>query len=386
MFDAPTSGAGLELTRLLATVPATATYGAKELLDIGNVVVDGGAIAAIDDDGVHVVGFVGDATFSATYTLLDVLRTQRVIIGLDTGFGDWPLVDPAIVGDTSGNGVLTASDATLLLREVLGIDQAQIPPLPAVTPAVPLGGPDPLVSLPRDVAAAAGRDVTVPIELDTAAGLDSVQLRVAFDPDAIELRDVRKGTLTGDFEWIVNRDTPGLLVVDMARMSALAGGQGSLLELDLRVRPGIAAGSYRLDLQWAGLNDGRLTLSPAPRPGADPTDGSLAVGRTFNAGSPAVPVSFAAGRAASAADPGPVATPLAAPAEAAPVIDWSAGMRTSAASKLAAGAGEGRRPWAVDFVAGLGQGESELHPNNRTKVELPLAARMAKALAPLPRR
>jgi hypothetical protein len=73
--------------------------------------------------------------------LLDVTRLQRVVTGLDTGFGQWPLIDPTIIGDTSGNGVLSASDATLLFREVSGIDQPQIPPLPGFTPAVPLGGP-----------------------------------------------------------------------------------------------------------------------------------------------------------------------------------------------------------------------------------------------------
>jgi hypothetical protein len=128
------------------------------------------------------------------------------------------------------------------------------------------------------------------IELDTAAGLDSVQLRLTFDPAVIELREVRKGSLTAHFEWLVDQRTPGLLVVDMARLSALEGGRGSLLELNLRVRPGVAPGSYRLDLEWASLNDGRLTLSPAPKPGADATDGSsqvrpafLAAGRTTGA-------------------------------------------------------------------------------------------------------
>ena len=276
-FAAPVSGANLQLGRLLASVPASAPYGAKQRLDVRNVSVDGGAVAAQDDDGVQVVGFVGDATFSATYSLLDVIRMQRVVLGLDTGFGNWPLVDPAILGDASGNGALTASDVTLMFREVSGIDQPQIPPLPATTPAVPVGGPDPLVSVPSNIAAQAGRDVVVPIELDTAAGLDSVQLWLEYDSQALELIDVRKGTLTADFEWLVDAGTPGIVVVDMARLSALEGGQGSLLLLGLRVRTGIPAGAYRLDLQWVSLNDGRLTLSPAPKIGADPTDGSIRV-------------------------------------------------------------------------------------------------------------
>lgn len=229
LFAVPVSGANLELGRLVASVPATAPYGAKQRLDVSNVSVDDGAIAARDNDGLQVVGFVGDATFSATYSLLDVVRMQRVVLGLDTGFGNWPLLDPAILGDASGNGALTFSDATLMFREIAGIDQPQIPPRPATTPAAPLGDPDPLVSVPSNIAAQAGRDVTVPIELDTAAGLDSVQLRLAYDAQTFELLDVRKGTLTADFEWLVDASTPGLVVVDMARLTALEAGQGSLL-------------------------------------------------------------------------------------------------------------------------------------------------------------
>ena len=61
-------------------------------------------------------------------------------------------------------------------------------------------------------------------------------------------------------------------------------------------------------------------------------------------------------------------------------------MRMPDASKLSAERGGSGRPWAADFVANLGQGADAFHPNNRAKVELPLAARMAKALAPLPKR
>src|SRR4029079_8510416 len=111
----------------------------------------------------------------------------------------------------------------------------RFPPLPGFPQAGPLGGPDPLVSLPHDVNGTAGRDVTVPIALDTAAGVDSVQLRLAFDSDALDLREVRKGDLTVDFDWLVDRSTPGMLRVDMARLSALQGGQGNLLELDFHI-------------------------------------------------------------------------------------------------------------------------------------------------------
>jgi Ca2+-binding RTX toxin-like protein len=368
-FAAPVDGTNRELGRLLASVPTAATYGAKQRLDVRNVSVDDGAVVAADDDAVHVVGFVGDTSFSGTYSLLDVLRLQRVVVGLDSGFGTWPLVDPAIIGDTSGNGHLTASDATLLLREISGNDQLQIPPLPAATPPIALGGPDPLVNLPAGIAVVAGRDVTVPIDLDNAAGLDSVQVRLAFDPAVIELLEVRKGSLTGDFQWIVQRATPGELRVDMARLNALAGGRGSLLDLDLRVRSGVAPGSYRLDLQWTSLNDGRLTLTTVPTPGPDATDGSLHVFPAFLA-APTAP-------ARSEVD-SVVATdqPLSPPT---PRVDWSAQPAWSGwKNPRLAPAGTGR---GGDRF-GMGRLGQDLDPGvttSGTRMDSPLSARFAKA-------
>jgi hypothetical protein len=377
-FNSPVSGANLELTRLIADVPATATYGAKQLLDIRNIVVDAGAVSMRGDDGVQVVGFIGDDTFSATYTLLDVTRMQRVLVNLDTGFGEWPLIDPTIIGDTSGNGVLTASDATLLFREVSGIHQPQIPVLPGFTPSVPVGGPDPLVSVAHDVSATAGRDVTVPITLDTSAGLDSVQLKLAFDNNALELKNVRKGDLTADFDWLVDKSTPGVLRVDMARLSALAGGQGNLLELDFHVREGVASGSYRLDLQWASLNDGRLTLNPAPKVGADITDGWIRV-------QPLVMSNNASDeRLLAAITLQPKASTVAAPASA-PVIDWSGSAGKSDVGVVKVSATEPERKWSLDFVGNVGKSADELNPNQKIKVRLPASVATTKPLGSLKR-
>ena len=276
--------------------------------------------------------------------------------------GTWSAAPVAVQVDP-----LPSLAVTAFAPNVSGIDQAEILARPALTRAVPLAGPDPLVSLPQDAAAVAGRDVTVPIELDSVAGLDSVQLRLTFDPAMIELREVRKGGLTANFDWLVDQRTPGLLLIDMAQLGALEAGPGSLLELDLRVHAGVAPGSYRLDLEWASLNDGRLTLSPAPKPGADASYSSTLVR----------PAAFAAGRVTGALVTGsPAVKTIGAPTDAAPVIDWSAGMQNSAAVELRAKQVGASRPWALDFVASLGQTKDQTHPNNRMKVELPPASRL----------
>ncbi len=128
-----------------ASVPSTAGYGAKEILDLQNIQINGGAISALDDAVVHVSGFLGDATGDGIYTGLDAQRISRVAVGLDPGFRQWVLADPLIVGDVSGDNVLTGLDALQIARQAVGITQGNIPVLPAVTPGI--AGPDPVVSI-----------------------------------------------------------------------------------------------------------------------------------------------------------------------------------------------------------------------------------------------
>ncbi|MBK8017635.1 MAG: right-handed parallel beta-helix repeat-containing protein [Betaproteobacteria bacterium] len=274
-FAVAVSGADREIVRLLGDVPATAPYTAKERLDLRNVSVDGGAAQA--DDGVHVVAYLGDTTGNARYSSLDAQRIQRNVVRLDSGFSAYPLADPVLIGDVSGNGQLASADALLIQRRVLGIPVPQLPPLPATPPAVFRSGPDPLVSLGTTRSTLAGGTVTVPVNLDTAAGLESAELKLRFDPDVLEVQAVRRGSLTSGFEWFLTPQSPGLLVLDAAAIQALSGGTGTLMEVDFRVKPGTAPGSYAVDLEWASLNEDGLTLNPAPQAGADPTDTSIVV-------------------------------------------------------------------------------------------------------------
>ena len=73
-------------------------------------------------------------------------------------------------------------------NEISGIDQAAIPPIDPAVKIVP-GGPDPLVNLPRELAAKPGEVVTVPVKLDTADGLEAAQVRLAYDASALEVVD-----------------------------------------------------------------------------------------------------------------------------------------------------------------------------------------------------
>jgi hypothetical protein len=180
---------------------------------------------------------------------------------------------------------------------------------------------------------------------------------------------VGRGTLTGDFQWFVQRDSPGVLVMDMSRLTSLAGGAGSLLELQFRAKPAAEPRDVALDLQWVELNEGRLTLNPAPRTGADPTDGLLRV----------LP------RPAEVRSPRPLAAPgllrgaQALPLAQGPTIDFS--QRYGNGSLGAWSDGNGASGWKTEFVTQLARNDDERNPNDRMRITLPTTTKLAHRAA-----
>jgi hypothetical protein len=122
---------------LTATVPGGTTaspvpYRAKDLLHLANAKLNGGAIAVVTSDGLHLVAYVGDASGDGKYSSDDALRITRVLLQADTGFAAYPRVDPIIVADTDGAGFIPA-DAALQVNEAgVGVPAANlpVPPLP----------------------------------------------------------------------------------------------------------------------------------------------------------------------------------------------------------------------------------------------------------------
>jgi hypothetical protein len=112
-----------------------------------------------------------------------------------------------------------------------------------------------------------------------------------------------------------------------------------------------------LDLQWARLNDGGLTLNPAPTAGADATDGSLEI---------------------EAVQPLRHVVPpqqLQAPAivqVAAPVIDWTVGKQDWASVLGQTNGRTAAGTWAYDFVTTMGDKNANHNPNEKIRVTIPL--------------
>jgi len=132
------------IVSLAAAVPATAPYGAVQAVRLTNVDVNAGALAATADDGLHAVVFVGDANRNLRYDAEDARLLARVGVGFDSGFAVdpphtgatgatrilYPTIDPRIIGDVTGDGTLSALDASDLLRRVVGLSTPNIPALP----------------------------------------------------------------------------------------------------------------------------------------------------------------------------------------------------------------------------------------------------------------
>jgi len=355
-------------------VPSTAAYGAKQVLDLDEVLVDGQG--ATDDDAVQVVGYLGDTSGNAAYTTLDGQQIQRVLVKLDAGFAAYPNVDPLLVADINGSGTLTSLDASRVLQEVSyltgasTIDRLEIPPIPEGVGPIRFAGPDPRVDLPIDAMANPGEQVTVPVRIDTSAGLASVQLRMVYDVSRFELVAVRRGSLTGDFAWFVTSQEPGRIVVDMSRLEALQGGAGTLLEVDLRVKAGAQPGVSPIDLQYVSLNDGRLTLGVVPQVGADATDGRVTVS---DAGVLlAVPeVTLAA----TAASPGAAGV-----LSATPVVDLNGRFALPPAVEQAILTSSRNRTWLKDYLDGAGQARKAA-PSSTLKVSVPTSAAATRSLS-----
>jgi len=106
---------------------------------------------------------------------------QRVVVGFDTGFAAYPLLDPTIVGDTSGNGAFSSLDILWLQRRVVGFVQPVIPDLPTLAPSAAVslatsGATEPIVSAESVTEVAGG---TEPVsEPDTVVVAESENIVV----------------------------------------------------------------------------------------------------------------------------------------------------------------------------------------------------------------
>ncbi len=295
-FSSPTAltqTAFLRLGGLTATVPASANslYRSKALLHWSGVTLNGGSISAKGGDAVEVVAYFGDASGTANGSLSggDAADISAVATGSSTntslgtlaGFGAFPLADPVIVADLNNDGLVDASDVTLLNSVLSGTVRAQIPAVPTNVP-ITVYGPDPVLSLPPALAASPGGTVVVPVNIDTArpadsTGMTEAVLALRYNPQyfTVSAADVQLGSLPiagngWQLTTMINSQT-GQIGVDIYSADPIqTTGGGSLVTVTLHVRDDLSAPAVALSLAGQVNPTGQRTFTTMVADGQGP--------------------------------------------------------------------------------------------------------------------
>lgn len=263
------------LMTLQASVPASAPYGATQVLDVNLSAIDGVPQSVVmnpADDAVHVVGWFGDTSGNARYGNDDVTLLQRVIVRSDAGFAAWANVDPTIVGDIAGGGSLNSIDAGRLLQEVNFLAGAAGSVNRPEIPAIPAGFVPPLAAEPPQRSALAVRagevvDVAVPMPQMPPGAAGALRVQVAFDGSRYALEGVQGGALADGVQWHVAEQHSGGMAIDVRGLvtgasvapsgtPGAAAALGSLLDLRWRVREGALPGLAPIEVRFAPLPEG----------------------------------------------------------------------------------------------------------------------------------
>ncbi len=275
-------GGTLELIRLLADVPDTAPLTAKHVLDINNLVVEdaGAAVDSRDRDALHLAAYPGDAFVDdLTYSIQDAIDLLNATLG--TPLTDYVNVDPAILADINGNGLVDLDDVVPIISAAIGQPAPELPVRPALTPPIPTGL-DPRLEIAR-IQAEPGQAVPVPLSLTNTdvvtVGLQTIQAVIEFDPESVTVNAVSSGQFGDNYELLWNVDaSAGLIFVVGYRLDPLdlaPGDGGELAWIDLEVADSLVPGdrvglNLRSDVAtpWGsiatGLNGNTLVMIPAP--------------------------------------------------------------------------------------------------------------------------
>jgi hypothetical protein len=273
---------------LTASVPSTAPYRAKEILDIRNISINGGTNNGQDGSAVHAATFL-DATqgpsIPSTYSAQDAFNLLKASAGLSGAIYN-KLLDPTIIADDAGLGRSSAQDAFDVSKKAVGLSVPLIPDLPSGGTPPAVGGPDPYLYLDPLSSVAVGSTVTVHINLKSLQSggftFDSSDLAISFDPTKLQISNVRAGSyaavagLGSSLVVVANpNNQSGTLIISefTTRSNGVVipdGTSGDLIEFDVTVLKGFANGSTVIKLNanignhFTDVNGGAATLNPAP--------------------------------------------------------------------------------------------------------------------------
>jgi hypothetical protein len=202
-----------------AGAAALSLYQTKELLQLGNIVINQGAIpGAVSANGIHVNAYFGDLNGDKVISGLDTLSADMVAQGRATGVSAFTQLDPVIVGDVAGDKAVDAGDVSAIDLFVAQFHPVQIPQPPTQLLATnpnyvnPNGlhspnAADPTLSLTRGLTALGAPLVSVNIDHpdpEGSAGLTSVTLALTYDATLLSVTpaDITLGSIpSGGSGW-----------------------------------------------------------------------------------------------------------------------------------------------------------------------------------------
>jgi Cohesin domain len=199
------SGTDLQVVNLTADVPASADFGAAQVIRIENLAVNGGLIGSVADQALHKAAYLADVDGDFLFSGLDAALISGVVVDLVTGFDAFDKTDPVILANSTGTGTVNGLDASFVAQKSVALPRPEIPDLPAIAPAgVP--GDDPVFTVATSIPATVPLTVDVPITIDDADGLLGFNIDIAYDTAVFDLNnlDISLGTLlTGAGGWSV---------------------------------------------------------------------------------------------------------------------------------------------------------------------------------------
>jgi hypothetical protein len=244
----PRSGT-IVLGDIQANVPdsAAASYKAKELLQLSNIVINNGGVSgAVGTNAIHVNAYFGDVTGNGTIDGLDVATANTVARGTATGFAAYQLLDPAIVGDVANDISVDAGDVSDLAALTVHLPTPVIPAIPTGLTIMPVGA-DPTLSLAGGLQGAGGV-VSVHVMLDHphpqgSTGMTEAILGLIYDPSVLRVAasDITLGSIPGpgwQLDTTVDQKT-GQIGIELYSTTAITANQtGSLVTIAFHVLPG----------------------------------------------------------------------------------------------------------------------------------------------------
>ena len=246
---------------LVATVPSTAYYKAKDLLHFGSVTLNanGSSVATIGTDALHLVAFAGDASGDGYITSADKLDISRVVAGSDTGFAAYKLTDPDIIADILGDGTVDGPDGAAVDQYVNGGVVPQMPVFPG-HPTNMLAGADPTVSIPSMLQVGADGTVTVPVNIDDpcpagSGGMTDATLALTYDPTmfSVSASDIQLGSVPASgTDWIlkskIDPATGQIAVTIWSYVPISSSDGGSLITITFHLIDLAASGTTSINL------------------------------------------------------------------------------------------------------------------------------------------